>query len=173
MKYFFIILVITIIVVIAYFITKSKNDTVNPTTEDTSLPYSLNKFFFTKHENSFYKELLPLSIEYNLAIFPKVRIIDFIKVDSNNERQKWFNKISSKHVDFLLCSNDYYNPKIIIELDDYTHDKPNRIERDKFIDNVAKSAGIPILHIRSFNKETIENEIKKIAPVTISNTTTN
>ena len=37
--------------------------------------------------------------------------------------------------------------KMLIEIDDYTHQRADRIERDKFVDSVCKQANIPILHL--------------------------
>ena len=34
-----------------------------------------------------------------------------------------------------------------MELDDPSHDRPERIERDEFVDHVYEAAGIPLIHV--------------------------
>ena len=36
---------------------------------------------------------------------------------------------------------------LAIELDDASHARPERIERDEFVDRVFKTAGLPLLHV--------------------------
>lgn len=40
-------------------------------------------------------------------------------------------------------------PVLGIELDDSSHDQKARQERDQFVDEVYKAAGLPLLHIRA------------------------
>lgn len=63
-------------------------------------------------------------------------------------------KIQSKHVDFVLCNTEL-KAQHVIELDDATHDRPDRIERDRFVDSALEMAGYNVLHTREIN----ENEI--------------
>ena len=37
----------------------------------------------------------------------------------------WQNKIDRKHVDFVLCDPNTFQPLVAIELDDASHDRPN------------------------------------------------
>jgi hypothetical protein len=39
------------------------------------------------------------------------------------------------------------NPLFAIELDDSSHNQPDRIERDAFVDDVFAVADLPLLHI--------------------------
>lgn len=51
----------------------------------------------------------------------------------------------SKHVDFVICAQDMYVLGII-ELDDRTHLRQDRMERDAFVDTVLRSAGYQVKH---------------------------
>lgn len=63
-------------------------------------------------------------------------------------------KIQSKHVDFVICDQNLYI-KAIIELDDNSHDQPDRRERDKFVDDVLSSVGYTVIHTRAVTEETL------------------
>ena len=59
----------------------------------------------------------------------------------------YFNKIKAKHTDFVLCDPDTLEILCGVELDDPSHDRPERIERDEFVDHVYEAAGIPLIHV--------------------------
>lgn len=56
-----------------------------------------------------------------------------------------FNRLSQKHVDFVLVGVDDAQVKLVIELDDKTHLKPQRRDRDALVDEILTAAGIPII----------------------------
>jgi len=125
------------------------------------LPYKKNTYFFTKREFEFYNTLKPIADKYDLIVFSKARLADLFSVRYDKQWQySWLNKITSKHIDFILCSDDQCRPEILIELDDSSHDRPERQERDAFVNDVAESGGIPILRIREYTAESLEDEIK-------------
>jgi hypothetical protein len=85
----------------------------------------------------------------------KVNLADIIQPEARYRTSKWqigFNKISSKHVDFVLCHPETYEVVAIFELDDSSHNKQDRKERDAFVDQALTSAGIPIHHIKASNQ---------------------
>ncbi|SHJ53994.1 DUF2726 domain-containing protein [Paramaledivibacter caminithermalis] len=131
------------------------------------LPYKKNRFLLTRAENNFYK-VLKLALEDNYVICPKVRLADIIYVYGSDNRQSYFNKIQSKHIDFLICNDIYLNPLLAIELDDSSHSSKYRIERDEFLDDALESADLPILRFRAsysyspnYIKEKIQEVLKK------------
>lgn len=139
--------------------TKSKIEIENKKDYE-EMPYKLVESIFTKSEKEIFDILEPLSKDKNLILFSKVRMADIAKIENkSNNFQYWFNKISSKHIDFLLCKSEDGKPILGIELDDYTHNQKSRKERDKFVNQVYKSIGLPILHITEINKEKIDKEI--------------
>lgn len=119
--------------------------------------YAKNPSLLTQNETNFYKALLPIAQKMKLSVCPKVRLADIVTPCKGQNWQAAFNKIQSKHVDFVLCK-DQMIPALIIELDDSSHDRPDRQARDAFVDNVFKMVNIPILHTR--NTEKLEENIK-------------
>lgn len=111
-------------------------------------PYH-KKYLLTKNEYYFYKKLKEVTEPLNLQILAKIRLADLIEVNKGLDSQKWgmyFGKIKAKHIDFAIAED----MKIIalIELDDYTHQRADRQERDIFVNNVLDQTGYVL--IRSY-----------------------
>lgn len=122
-------------------------------------PYH-KKDLLTKNEWAFYKSLKPITDKYNLHILSKVRISDLIEVNnglSNSERTSANNKINRRHFDFVLA--DPRNLRIygVIELDDSSHERIDRQQRDFFIDKICEVSNLPIIHCNDING--VENQI--------------
>lgn len=106
--------------------------------------------FLSPAENDFFK-VLNAAVGSKYRIFAKVRLADIISPNTS-DRSLWqsrFNKISAKHVDFLLCSLTNNEPVCVIELNDSSHLSNDRIERDSFLVQALKSAQIPIAIFRA------------------------
>lgn len=116
------------------------------------LPYKAAKLL-TPKEYAFFKALQPIAVKYNLLICPKVRLADLIEIPKNTANyMRWFGYIKSKHVDFTICDINL-NVKFIVEVDDSTHDKPDRQKRDEFVDSVFQAINIKIIHLRQWGPE--------------------
>lgn len=107
----------------------------------------------TEREKNFYETIRLIAEKYNYAVLSKVRFADIVNVDeealSKNSPEWWrnFNKISRKHIDFALAEKQNLNVKLLIEIDDSTHQRNDRIDRDNFVDMVCQQVNIPILHL--------------------------
>ncbi len=112
------------------------------------LPYEARGKLVTKSELRFYKSLYK-AVQDDFEIFAMVRIADLLRVEKGAaNRRKWLNKILAKHIDFVLCDPGSLRPIICIELDDRSHERPDRIERDAFVDHAFESAELPLLRIK-------------------------
>lgn len=100
----------------------------------------------TQNEYYFYKKLKEITEPLNLQILAKIRLADLIEVNKGLDSQKWgmyFGKIKAKHIDFAIAED----MKIIalIELDDYTHQRADRQERDIFVNDVLTQTGYVLI----------------------------
>lgn len=112
-----------------------------------SLPYRARGKLVTKAELRFYRSLYK-AVQDDFEIFAMVRIADLLRVEQGTKNyRKWLNKILAKHIDFVLCDPGSLEPKVCIELDDRSHERPERIERDKFVDLAFESAGLPLIRV--------------------------
>ena len=144
-------LIVVIVVFVAVALALAALKAKGTTREDTAKPevYYLRKSLFTPAERSFFGVLEALAYD-GVTIASKVRLADIFGIKKGLERGDWQraqNRISAKHVDFLLIQKSDGRPLLAIELDDSSHDEEERVARDLFIDTVFSSAGLPILHI--------------------------
>lgn len=105
------------------------------------------KYLLTKNEYSFYQKIKPIIQEKNLRVLCKIRLADLIEPEPNKNQKEWyaaFNRIKSKHIDFAIATDDM---KVIalIELQDGTHQKSDRKERDEFLNDAVTGAGYVLL----------------------------
>lgn len=111
------------------------------------LPYRVRPRLVTKSELSFYRSLVK-AVQDDFEIMAMVRMADLIRVEVGTpNRRKWLNKVLAKHIDFVLCDRGSLQPLVCIELDDRSHQRADRIERDKFVDHAFESAGLPLIRI--------------------------
>lgn len=112
-------------------------------------PYQALPSLFSAAELRFLRAL-EKAVDKRVRIYAKVRIADVVRVSPNVDRSHFFrafNAIACKHLDYVLCEAESCAILAAIELDDRSHERPDRRERDAFVDQVMKAAGIPILHV--------------------------
>lgn len=129
---------------------------------DEPLPYGLRADFLSPSELSFYKVLLQ-SVEGRAAVMTKVSLGDIFFVKKPDKNFAYNNKIARKHVDFLLCTTDTLKPMAGIELDDTSHQKQNRIDRDEFVDEVFKTSNLPLVKFVNRRSYTLQEVREKIS----------
>lgn len=142
-----IIIVMIAIGIILQLIINNKKNTQKTPVYDYKNAYKCVESLLTKAELNFYDTLEPICSELNIAVFTKVRMGDLVTVKSKENNRAYWNKIQSKHIDFVLCNIKTLQPIICLELDDKSHNRPDRIERDKFINEVLTSVGYKVIHI--------------------------
>lgn len=81
------------------------------------------------------------------AICPKVNLADIFFVARSPQANRFRNMIDRKHVDFLLCDLTTMRPLCGIELDDASHRREDRQQRDEFVNRVFQTAGLPLVRI--------------------------
>jgi hypothetical protein len=130
------------------------------------LPYKLRSNLLSAAEFSFYK-VLETAVQKNVEIQCKVRLADIFYTPYGTNVSH-FNRITGKHVDFLLCDIQTMKPMLEIELDDASHAQPDRKARDIFVDEVFKVAELPLLHIqakRIYHEEELLSQINQLVKV--------
>ena len=80
--------------------------------------------------------------------------------DHKVKGQDWkfaFRHINGKSVDYVLCDRSTLTPVYAIELDDFTHSRSDRIERDSEVERIFRQAQLPL--VRFNNKNVSESDI--------------
>jgi very-short-patch-repair endonuclease len=108
-----------------------------------SYPYKLTRSLLTASEKAFYAALL-LAAGRRYVVFAKVRFADLCQ-----DLNRWtdvaaFNRVSSKHVDFVLCDARTFRPVLAVELDDRSHLRADRRDRDALKDQVFQTMGLGV-----------------------------
>lgn len=102
--------------------------------------------FLTKREYGQYFILKEIADSKNLVVCPKVRLLDIVEPRTGvRNKRALMSRVMSKHVDFLICTKDM-RIYAIVELDDSTHQRADRKQRDAFVDTVLGSVGYPVIH---------------------------
>lgn len=131
--------------------------------ESKKYQYKKKNFFLTRAEHECFDAITAV-IGNEYLIFAQVHLPTLI--DSKIVGQNWlaaFRHINGKSVDFVLCDKAYISPKLAIELDDKTHERPDRKERDAEVERILKEAGIPLLRLEnrgSFDVGELSQKIK-------------
>lgn len=114
------------------------------------------KYLLTKNEWYAYKKLQPLATSLGLVVLPKVRLLDILEPRKGEKDYKaLFWKVQAKHVDFLICNQDL-RIKGVVELDDSSHDRKDRKDRDSFVDEILQSVGYKVIHTRYIDETTLQ-----------------
>jgi hypothetical protein len=114
--------------------------------ETGALPYRLRDDFLSAAELSFYR-VLATAVAGRAVVLTKVRLADLFFVPRSEGSAGFRNRIAQKHVDFLLCDRETMRPLVGVELDDRSHERSSRQERDGFVDEVFWVAGLPLMHL--------------------------
>ncbi|MGQ9662017.1 MAG: DUF2726 domain-containing protein [Kiritimatiellia bacterium] len=113
-----------------------------------ALPYQKEAVLFTPAERSFLA-VLDHAVGSQFRILGKVRLADVIRVKpgvSGSIRQQAFNRIQSKHLDFVVCDPCDLSVQFVVEPDDSSHQQSRRQDRDEFLDKALAAAGVPVFH---------------------------
>jgi hypothetical protein len=111
---------------------------------------SVAESLLTPAEQLFYRSL-DIAVAGRLQVLCKVRLADLLQVASSDskERQRLFRKIAAKHLDFLLAEPGTLEPILAIELDDSSHDRSDRRQRDQFLDELFGIVEFPLLRVKA------------------------
>ncbi len=136
---------------------------------EEALPYHLRDDFLSPAELNFYRILCVAADDW-AVICPKVSLADLFYAQTGDYaiNTTYRNKIDRKHVDFLLCDRHSMVPLVGVELDDGSHRRPHRRDRDRFIEAVFQAAGLPLVRIEvqsSYNVQAIGAALRDWARV--------
>ena len=104
------------------------------------------------------REALP-----EMIVLAQVAMPAMVGIRKNENWKRQFNEISRKHVDFVICHPDL-SLRAIIELDDSTHQRGERIRADAVKDAAFQIIGVPMVRfdVREMPSiETIRKTIEK------------
>ena len=115
--------------------------------EQGLLPFRSRTNLLSQAELQFYHRLVE-AVGNRATVCPKVRMVDIFDVDMGQtmQPQAYRNRIDKKHVDFMLCEPGSMRLLVGVELDDRSHQRADRQERDALVDEIFETARLPLLH---------------------------
>jgi ssDNA-binding Zn-finger/Zn-ribbon topoisomerase 1 len=126
--------------------------------------YTRRYSLFTATEFRFL-QVLRKALPTGLEIFAKVRVADVLQPVQELDPKAWraaFNRITGKHLDFVLCDRESGRLLCAIELNDRSHERVDRRERDALIASACAGAGFPLLMLpvqRDYDPESLNATI--------------
>ena len=129
--------------------------------------YQKRGALFTPAERSFIS-ILDQAISDDYRIFGKVRVADILNPAKGMDRKNWqvaFNKISSKHFDYILCSKETLDVVAAIELDDKSHSSARAKKRDSLLEGACDSAGLPLIRFQAkagYQLQSVRTQIETV-----------
>lgn len=115
--------------------------------EKAQYRYFRRRYLMTRAEHECYDTLVRgLGDKY--YIFAQVHLPEIVSEKVGG--QKWRAArahIDRKSVDFVLCDKGDISPVLAIELDDWSHNREDRQERDREVERILEEAGMPLLRI--------------------------
>lgn len=118
--------------------------------QQREFPYHLRDNFLSAAELSFYLALRD-AVRHWAVVCPKVGLgnLFYVGKDDYSKYLTYTNKVDRKHVDFVLCDPRTLRPLIGLELDDRSHQRRDRQERDEFVENLFTAARLPLVRTPS------------------------
>lgn len=114
----------------------------------SALPYRRRRSLLSRGEKAFY-DVLRVAVAERFGIAIKPRLADVVLCP----RTRWHSaagaRVKPRHVDFLLYDHETTAPVLALELDDASHDAPERRERDAFVDEALLVAGVVLVRVRA------------------------
>ena len=121
--------------------------------------YILRPGLLSRSETNFYKAFVEYKKDDN-PVFAKVRLADIFSPSGKGKAyMSDFNRISEKHVDFLVCDRESMHPLYAIELDDISPLSEKAAKHDDFKDRLFAQAGLKLVRVqakRDYSKEYLD-----------------
>ncbi|MBF0381091.1 MAG: DUF2726 domain-containing protein [Magnetococcales bacterium] len=111
--------------------------------------YTKAQPLFSNAETQFF-HVLNEAFGEKYLILGKIRVADIIVPEGKRSDDGWqtaFNRVSQKHVDYVLCDQEDLDVKAVIELNDKSHNRSKTKKRDLFLEESFHEANIPFIQV--------------------------
>ena len=105
-------------------------------------------------------QFLNIFIDNKYAVIPQVHLDELVKPENGLKSMRIFSfrHINQKSVDFVICNRITMHPLLAIELDDKSHEREERKDRDEEVERILRESNILLLRLKKDqNKEEIKN----------------
>lgn len=144
MNIWFIVLLIVAIFVFIFLV-----EIIGKRPEKPVYEYKRRECIMTDAERKCFNSLVE-AVGATYYVFPQIHLPAILEHKIKNG-QNWFaafRHIDEKSVDFVLCTKNDLYPILAIELDDWSHERPSRQERDREVEHILKDVNLPLLRLK-------------------------
>ena len=113
------------------------------------------KEFMSTYELLFYEKIKDLENEYKIV--PQVNLATIVKKINRGYINELF-----KNIDFAIFDKDYKNVLLLIEINDSTHNKINRKDRDLKVKKICNDCNIKLITFYTKYPNEKEYDLKRI-----------
>jgi len=112
----------------------------------SQIPYLKKEHLFNETEKSFYKTMNQILQVSNYCVFVKVPLLDLLVLprSTGNWVTHW-NRVKSKHLDFVVCDKEELTPLVAISLETGSSDKAE----DVFLQQVLEHIKMPYIKVEA------------------------
>lgn len=126
--------------------------------------YTANSSLLSEAERRFL-HALDQAAPPNTRVFAQVALGQIISPRKGSPTwQRDRNRIAQKVVDFVVC-DQWQRPLVVIELDDASHKKSKRVERDELLDSILANVGVRLIHMRAAGSYDVEALRAELSPM--------
>lgn len=152
MDNFYVILAVIILAAVAIVGVKvSSGSEKRKVFKNNKYTYLAKNSVMTQAEGEFFKRINSVVGE-RYFVFPQVHLSALL--DHRVKGQDWriaFRHINGKSVDFVLCDKVTLQPVYALELDDFTHSRHDRAERDAEVERIFREVQLPLVRFKNLN----------------------
>ena len=119
--------------------------------------YRFQRFLCSAGEWRFW-QVLQEAVGDKFDVMFQVRVAAILRPMRDENWEAHGRRVSQKAFDFVLVAKGTSAVRCAIELDDKSHEEPERRRRDRFLEAACKKAGLPLLRVR-VSRTYIANEL--------------
>lgn len=139
---------------------------IQPKQAAVPLPYKVRESLLTPAELRFHTALTQ-AVEGRAAIYPKVGLQDVFSITDREGYRAARNRISTRHVDFLICELGTLKPLFGVELDDSSHNRTETQRHDLFKNQVFEMGHLALVRVtarQQYNVDELKNALQEFFP---------
>lgn len=146
--FFVFVVVVAVIVIVAHEFGKRRRPAVNGKSAFPKV--QVNRYFVSDAEANFFR-VLEHVVGSRGHVLAQVSLRQLLWMPGNNKtnpgRAIWQNKVAARSIDFLICDPQTLRPRLVIELDEPSHARPDRQTRDEEVQAILRAAELPFLRV--------------------------
>lgn len=124
--------------------------------------YFAKESLMSASEDDFFNVLTSV-VGHKYLVFPQVHLSAILNEKINGQNWKTaFRSINQKSVDYVIADKVSHKTLLAIELDDSTHNRKDRQERDELVERIFSETTIPLVRFKNYRDLTHEQVRQKL-----------